>query len=199
MPGIFRKLEHAERDLDVRVLEPRDDDELVGMLRRGEADLGFVYLPLPGDEFEHVVLFEDDYVLVVASESAEAKRPTLFTLEDLAGVQLIGLKRTKNCQITDYFHSHNLEPSWIVGSNDIETIYAFIAAGFGVGLLPRLATLSLGAGVTALELDCGLPARRIGLAWSRARQPSETVDAFVRGAKAEAARLTRARRLEVAS
>jgi hypothetical protein len=56
-----------------------------------------------------------------------------------------------------------------------------------VALLPRLATLSLGPGVDAVDLTCGLPPRRIGLAWSKLRGESGSADAFVRAAIAEAA------------
>lgn len=200
MPGIFRELDQVvDPDMVIRVIESHDDEEVLGALAAGETDLGFVYLPIASEECDFVVLFEDDYVLVVGSDSPEAKRSTPFTLQDLSDLPLIGLKRPKTCQVTDYFRSHNLEPSWVVGSNDIEAIYGFTAAGYGVALLPRLATLSLGAGVTVIDLDCGFPPRRVGLAWSRARQPSEMVEAFVRAAKAEAARLTRTRRLRVAS
>jgi DNA-binding transcriptional LysR family regulator len=199
MPAVLRDLDEPYPDLVLRVIETSHEDELVGMLRRGEVDLGFAYLPLTAEDCEHVVLFEDDYVLVVAPEWAETKPSTQLTAEDLAEVHLIGLKRPKGCQVTDYFQAHNLRPKWVVASNDIEMIYASVAAGLGVALLPRLATLSLGTGVRVLELDCGFPPRRIGLAWSKTRQRSESADAFVRAAKAEAARLTRATRLKVAS
>lgn len=200
MPAVLRELDEPFPDLVVRVVETADEDEFVGMLRRGEVDLGFSYLPLSAEDCEHVVLLEDDYVLVVGSEWAEAKPSAQLTAEDLAGYPLIGLKRPKkSCQITDYFQSHNLRPPWVVASNDIEMIYASVTAGLGVAILPRLATLSLGTAVSTLELDCGLPPRRIGLAWSKARQRSEPATAFVRAARAEAARLSRATHLKVAS
>jgi DNA-binding transcriptional LysR family regulator len=191
MPGIMSQLEQARPETVLRVLESRDGEELASMLRRGEADVAFVYLPLSGDEWEHVVLLEDDYVLVVRPDSPLAKRSTPPTADEIAALQLIGLKPVAPCQLDAFFQSHNLEPTWVVGSHDIETIYAFVIAGTGAALLPRLATLSLGADATVVELGGEIPPRRIGLAWSAARQPSELVDAFVRAAKAEAARLTR--------
>jgi DNA-binding transcriptional LysR family regulator len=200
MPAVLRGLDEVYPDLVVRIIESPDEEELVGMLRRGEVDLGFAYLPLrAAEDCEHVVLLEDDYVLVVGPEWSETKPSAQLTIEELAEVHLIGLKRPKTCQITDYFHSHNLRPKWVIASNDIETIYGSVSAGIGVALLPRLATLSLGSAVTVLELDCGFPPRRMGIAWSKARQQSESADVFVRAAKAEAARLTRATRLKVAS
>jgi DNA-binding transcriptional LysR family regulator len=194
MPGICRRLDQERPDVVIRFVLGKDDEELLGMARRGEVDLTFVQLPVKQPDVAQVTLLEDDYVLVVRTGSV--KSPP--TLEQLAAMSLIGFKTGKVCQLTDYFRSNNLKPSWIVGSHDIETIYAFAAAGEGVALLPRLATLCLGPGVDVVELSCGLPARRIGLAWSPTRGESGLADAFVRAATAEAARFARAR-LSVAS
>src|SRR5215217_5492404 len=73
MPAVLRDLDGPYPDLVLRIVETADDEEVVGMLRRGEVDLGFAYLPLAADDCEHTMLFEDDYVLVVGSEWAEAK------------------------------------------------------------------------------------------------------------------------------
>jgi DNA-binding transcriptional LysR family regulator len=159
------------------------------MARRGELDLTFVQLPVAGDDLEQVTLLEDEYVLVVRAGTVSGSPP----LDELAAMPLIGFKTGKGCQLTDYFRSNNLKLSWIVGSEEIETLYAFIAAGTGVGLLPRLATRCLGPGVDVIELECGLPPRRIGLAWSTMRGESGTTQAFVRAASAEAARVARNR------
>ena len=194
IPGIHHRLEQERPDIQIRVVIGNDDEELLGMARRGEIDLSFVQLPVIQDGIERVTLLEDEYVLVVRAGSVESPP----TLHELAAMPLIGFKTGKVCQLTDYFRSNNLEPSWIVGSHDLETIYAFAAAGEGVALLPRLATLCLGPGVDVVELACGLPPRRIGLAWSTTRGESGLADAFVRAATDEAARFARAE-LSVAS
>ena len=191
MPGIMSRLEQASPDAVLRILESRDGEELSSMLRRGEADVAFVYLPLSNGDCEHTVLLEDDYVLVVRPDSPLAKRSATPTPEEIAALPLIGFRPVAPCQLDAFFQAHNLEPSWVVGSHDIESIYAFVVAGTGAALLPRLATLSLAAGATVVELGAEIPRRRIGLAWSAARQPSEFVEAFVRAARAEAASLTR--------
>jgi DNA-binding transcriptional LysR family regulator len=194
IPAICRHLDEVRPNTHIRVLVGKDDEEMLGMARRGEVDLSFVQLPVTQEEFEHVPLLEDEYVLVVRPGSV-ASPPTL---DELAAMPLIGFKTGKVCQITDYFRSNNLKPSWIVGSEDIETIYAFAAAGDGVALIPRLATRCLGHDVEIVELNCGLPPRRIGLAWSTARGESGSAQAFVTAALAEATRFTH-NRLSVAS
>ncbi len=194
IPAIHHRLEQERPDIQLRVVIGKDDEELLGKARRGEVDLTFVQLPVIQDGIERVTLLEDEYVLVVRAGSVESPP----TLHELAAMPLIGFKTGKVCQLTDYFRSNNVEPSWIVGSHDLETIYAFAAAGEGVALLPRLATLCLAPGIDVVELACGLPPRRIGLAWSTTRGESGLADAFVRAATDEAARFARAE-LSVAS
>ena len=193
VPGICRRLDEQRDDVVVRVVLGKHDDELLGMARRGEVDLTFVQLPVLDKEFEVVTVLEDEYVLVVRAGSRLASP----TLEELAAMPLIGFKTGKTCQLTDYFRANNLKPQWTVGSHDIETIYGFAAAGMGSALLPRLATLCLGPDVEVVELSCGFPPRRIGLAWSKSRGESGAASAFVEAARAEAKRFTR-QRLSVA-
>jgi DNA-binding transcriptional LysR family regulator len=196
MPGIYRRLEQARPDFTIRVLAAPDEDDLSKMLRQGDADLAFVERPLPESEVEQVTLLEDDYVLVVGRGTAElAASPTLH---ELASMPLIAFKARKSCQLTEYFHAHNLEPSWAIGSDDIETIYAAVMLRLGWALLPRLATFSLGPDVEVVELNCGFPPRRLGIAWSSARGQSALAQAFVSAAVAEAGQL-RQQRLAVAS
>lgn len=196
MPGIYRRLEQARPDFTIRVLAAPDEDDLSRMLRQGDADLAFVERPLPESEVEQVTLLEDDYVLVVGRGTAElAASPTLH---ELASMPLIAFKARKSCQLTEYFHAHNLEPSWAIGSDDIETIYAAVMLRLGWALLPRLATFSLGPDVEVVELNCGFPPRRLGIAWSSARGQSALAQAFVSAAVAEAGQLLE-RRLAVAS
>jgi DNA-binding transcriptional LysR family regulator len=196
IPGICARLERELPDLVIRVVNGKDDEELLGMARRGEVDVTFVQLPLADAAFELATLLEDEYVLVVRTGAREnAAAPTLA---ELAAMPLIGFLTGKECQLTDYFRANSVKPSWIVGSYDLETIYAFVAADEGVALLPRLATLCLGPGVEVVELDCGLPPRRIGLAWSMMRGVSGATRAFVAAATAEAARFGR-NRLSLAS
>jgi DNA-binding transcriptional LysR family regulator len=196
MPGICRRVEQERPEIAIRITMGKDEDELLQMARRGELDLSFVQLPVGNAEFEHVTLLEDEYVLVVQEGQGPPSAPP--TLAELAAMPLIGFLTGKVCQLTECFRSNNLEPFWVLGSHDVETIYAFIAAGDGVGLLPRLATRCLGPGVEVVELACGLPSRRIGLAWSRSRGESGSAQAFVRAAVDEAAGFTH-QRLAVAS
>jgi DNA-binding transcriptional LysR family regulator len=194
IPGICRRLDEARGDVVIRVSIGKNEEELLAMARSGEVDVTFVQLPVHDKEFEHVTLLEDEYVLVVRTGSRAVAPP----LHELAAMPLIAFNTGKTCQLTDYFRSNNLEPNWVVGSYDLETIYAFVAAGMGSALLPRLSTHCLGPDVDVIELSRGLPPRRIGIAWAASRGESGSARAFVEAARAEAARFTPPQRLPLA-
>jgi len=194
VPGICRRLDEERGDVVIRVSIGKNEEELLGMARSGEVDITFVQLPVHDKEFEQVTLLEDEYVLVVRAGS----RTVAPALHELAAMPLIAFNTGKTCQLTDYFRSNNLEPNWVVGSYDFETIYAFVAAGMGSALLPRLSTLCLGPGVEVIELSCGLPPRRIGIAWAVSRGESGSARAFVEAARAEAARFAPTQRVPLA-
>jgi len=197
LPGIVKRLTSKGEHLEIAIAEARDDDELLGMLAAGQIEIAFVHLPLGAQQYEHVELLQDEYLLVVGSESPLRLHP-VPTLEELASLPLIGFKSCRSFeQLNGWFGSHNVEPAWAVRSDDLATIYQFVCAGWGAALLPHLATLSLGSGVETVRLDCGLPPRRLGLAWSPARAESGAAQRFLRAATDEAARFTRKRLLAV--
>src|SRR5689334_14125748 len=118
IPGICRRLDQQRDDVVIRFSIGKNDEELLGMARSGEVDITFVQLPVHGEEFEHVTLLEDDYVLVVRA-GGKKRSPALH---ELAAMPLIAFNTGKICQLTDYFRSNNLKPNWVVGSYDFETI-----------------------------------------------------------------------------
>jgi len=192
MPGIFRRLQELEDvDFDIFVSESRRDDELLEQLQQGEIDIAFVHAPVLGDDYEHVTLLEDDHVLVVHAEQTERMQAIAGRLDEIAALPLIGYKASSTCQLADLFRSHSLEASWLIQSDDSETIYAAVAAGLGVALIPRMGTLSFGPLVWVVEPDCGLPRRRVGLAWSAVRGESGSAQLFVEAALAEASTFAR--------
>ncbi len=197
MPGICRRLDSKHEDFALRMLLAPDEVELAEMLRRGDADLAFIERPVPDDDdLVKAVLMEDEYVLVVGRGTAGlAVSPTL---QELASMPLIGYKGGERCQLSEYFRAHSLEPTWVIGSDDIETIYTAVTARLGWAVLPRLSTLSIGPDVDVVELNCGFPPRHVALAWSRARAQSQFAQKFVHAARAEAAEIAD-RRLPVAS
>lgn len=196
MPRIYHSVEQARGDFTVCVRFAPDETALAAALQRGELDLALIDRPVPHDDLETVTLLEDDYVLVVGRGTAGLTVSP--TVRELAAMPLIAFRGGDRCQLAQYFRAHNLEPTWMIGSDDIETIYTAVSLNFGWAVLPRLATLSLGPEVDVIELNCGLPPRVIEIAWPAGRELSALARAFIDAAVAEAGTISRSR-LAVAS
>lgn len=131
-------------DIDIRVEDPDDEArEPAGWCRR--------------------VLAEESYVCVVPADHALADRGQIG-LVDLAGEAWIRDDRVESmCTriIGRAAAAAGVGPNYVARSDDHHTALAFVAAGVGVCVLPRLATLSAPAGTVSLDLLEPAPRRRI--------------------------------------
>lgn len=109
------------------------------------------------------VLAEESYVCVVPADHALADRGQIG-LVDLEGEAWIRDDRAESmCTriIGRAATAAGVGPNYVARSDDHHTALAFVAAGVGVCVLPRLATLHAPAGTVALDLHDPAPRRRI--------------------------------------
>lgn len=149
-PGIVVDLALNEKgdvpgaDIDIRVEDPDEPArEPAGWCRR--------------------VLAEESYVCVVPSDDALAGRGRV-ALADLEGAAWIRDDRVETmCTriIGRAATAAGVTPNYVARSEDHATALAFVAAGVGVSVLPRLATLRAPVGTVTLELSDPAPRRRI--------------------------------------
>ena len=131
-------------DIDIRVEDP--DDEVAvpdGWCRR--------------------VLAEESYVCVVPADHPLADRGRIG-LADLEGEAWIRDDRVESmCTriIGRSAAAAGVVPNYVARSDDHHTAIAFAAAGVGVCVLPRLATLRAPAGTVSLDLTDPAPRRRV--------------------------------------
>ncbi|GAB3311963.1 LysR family transcriptional regulator [Epidermidibacterium keratini] len=119
----------------------------------------------PPDGFSRVPLLDDDYVLAVPCSHEFASRGVL-PLSELAGQKLVQFDAMANpCQIVAQraCEAAGFSPVYSVHSEDHYTALAFVAAGMGMGLIPRLATTNLPPGVVLVEVTDPTPVRWISL------------------------------------
>jgi DNA-binding transcriptional LysR family regulator len=64
-------------------------------------------------------------------------------------------------------------------SDENNTVHGLVAAGVGIGLIPKLAVDPNDERVLAVELEPSVPPRVIALAWHRDRYQSRAVEVFV--------------------
>ncbi|MFC4064248.1 LysR family transcriptional regulator [Actinoplanes subglobosus] len=163
LPHALRTLTTDHPGLSISVIEV-NPHEGVEMLRRGHVDLAVlddwpeVALRYP-DGVSKVTLGEDHADLIVPSDHRLAGEATL---EDARHERWIGVRAGDVCYEYLIRSLPGVVPDFQVG--EFETQLTLIAAGLGVGLIPRLARAELPPGTRAVRIN-PTPTRRVVLAW----------------------------------
>ena len=180
LPLILQELGADPDEVQFDLTESNDDRVLLELLERGELDVAFTELPLPEGPLEAVRLLDDPYVLVVHDEHPYATLGRELTLDEVAGIPLITCKRNSGeSRLDEAFALHGLSPRFVQKVEDTGTLHAFVAAGLGGGLLPRLAADVDGKRLVALPIESKLPHRVVAIAWHRDRLRTCTAGMFV--------------------
>ena len=179
LPAVMRRFTAAWPQVTVELTESSSDEELVRFVERGELDLAFAMPPLLEGPFESQELLADPYVLLVPAEHdlAGATRASLADVDDLT---LIGNRACRSTALAEGELARRgvgLEVAF--RSDDNGTVQGLVGAGFGVALVPLLATDPKDDRIRVLELEPEIPPRRIALVWHRDRHRSPAARAFV--------------------
>jgi DNA-binding transcriptional LysR family regulator len=175
----------AERFPEVRVSAV--DDHLPGLierLARWELDLALIYehepLPEPDVELERVDLFAEPFELLLPVGHRLAKRRSL-RLDELRDEAWIGGMPTGAYQriVLHSCKEAGFEPRVTYGTDDYRAVQAFVAAGLGVAILPRLALASTPPETSRVAIRPRPPVRRISAARLARSYRSPATDAMV--------------------
>jgi DNA-binding transcriptional LysR family regulator len=186
-PALTRfRHEHPGVQIDLKLIDPEDP---LAEIERGGADLAIVVRPRDDRRqgIRLVHLLDDAYHATLPTGHPLATQRVL-DLADLAGEPWIGSEPPGPCLdvMLDACAAAGFSPNFVATSEDYATAQGFVAAGLGVGLIPRL----------------GLAGRRSGVAVRRVRHPEpvRTIYAAVReGALAQSALRTLLEALEDAA
>ncbi|MEU8243659.1 LysR substrate-binding domain-containing protein [Actinoplanes missouriensis] len=172
MPHALRRLavDHPQLTTGLIEVNPHEGLEL---LRRGHVDLAVL------DDWPEVGLKYPDTVTrtQIGADHADLIVPTNHSLmgevalQDARGERWIAVRAGDVCYEYLVRKLPGLVPDFQVG--EFETQLTLIAAGLGVGLIPRLARPALPDGVRVVEVT-PLPTRRVVIAWrdSSAARPA---------------------------
>jgi DNA-binding transcriptional LysR family regulator len=172
LPHALRTLTDAHPGLSISVIEVNPHEGLE-MLRRGHVDIAVL------DDWPEVALRYPDCVTKVqlGEDHADLIVPNSHwigdeaTLEDARHERWIGVRAGDVCYEYLVRSLPGVVPDFQVG--EFETQLTLIAAGLGVGLIPRLARAELPPGTRSVRID-PTPTRRVVLAWrdSAAARPA---------------------------
>jgi len=153
--------------IEIRLVE-HGSKRLEELLHAGEIDLGGLLLPIP-EEFEWQDVRQEPIAAIVAADhpmAAEGAAP----IAALGGFPFILFEAgfALNAIILEACRRAGVTPAIAARSSQIEFIFELVAAGLGIGFLPRMMVESRAhAGVRAVTLtDPGL-VWHMALAWRR--------------------------------
>jgi molybdate transport repressor ModE-like protein len=195
LPDVVARFVRQLPEVRLDVHETLTDLEHVSRVERGELDLTFTLLPVPSGPFETRVVLRDPWVLVVQADSELASRaPETFGLEAIAELPLVCFRASRALgAVPSTFRDAGLEPRFASRSDYNEAVQELVAAGRGVGLMPRLCVNPRDERTEIVEIGGVFPPREIVLAWHRDRSENGGVAAFVALAQEVGAQLTASR------
>jgi DNA-binding transcriptional LysR family regulator len=168
------------------------DDQLQGViarLARWELDLGLIYvhdaLPEPDVELDRVHLFDEPFELLLPHQHRFARRRSL-KLDQLSEETWIGGIGAYQRILLHSCQNAGFEPRIAYHTDDYRAIQAFVAAGLGVAMLPRLALTLMPPGISRAGIRNHPPVRRVYAARLAKSYRSPATDTMV-GVLAETA------------
>jgi DNA-binding transcriptional LysR family regulator len=189
LPGLMRIFTRDWPDVRIQPSEAHSDLELYSLVERGDLDLAFVELPVPGGPFESVRLLVDPYVLVVRRGTPLALRKRPPSLLEVGELPLIGNISCRGlARVGEQLRARGAEPTFVFRSDVNATVQALVAAGIGAAILPRLAVDESDELIAVRELH-GIPPRTLALVWHRDRVRAPAAEGFVHAAQAVCAEL----------
>lgn len=175
LPDAMRRYVDRWPGVQVRLIEAGYDEELHGLLERGELDLAFV-LESDDPAFERVHVLSDPYVLLAPSNSMLAQTTRPVRPREIAGLPLIGYRRpTEGAEA--FLRSRGLDPEIVFRSDEGGIVVGLVGAGIGYAVVPMLG-VDERADVAVLEVS-GMSPRVITLAWHTDRTPTRSAMAFI--------------------
>lgn len=186
----------AHPQVRLRMLEA-GPDEAVAMLRAGELDVAVIHhypavAPPPGADLVCAALRQDDFVLVLPAGHRLARRRRV-AVGSLASEAFLfprsreGVGATYDRLMRGACAVAGFEPHVLFEIDDCQTVQAFVAAGLGIAVLPRLALDPVHPEVVVRDLTDG-PSRRVLAARLAGAAPSAITDEAIARLRAAAAR-----------
>lgn len=166
---------------------------LQALLEAGELDLIFSTAPLDKPSFAWVHVADQEMALIVPQDHRLAKRKSV-ALRDMAGEAFVSFKRGHAFRrfTDDLCAAAGFTPTISFEGDDSSSVPGFVAAGFGVAIVPPESAAF--AGVTALRIAEPTARRAIGIAWMKDRYLPASAAAFRDFAMKESIKAESARR-----
>jgi DNA-binding transcriptional LysR family regulator len=170
LPTVFEEYHRRYPRIRIRVLDESSSDVLLAVTR-GDADFGVTYIGTQESDIDFTPLIEEAFVLACPAAHPLAKRRKV-TWKDLGEHSYIALAQgSGNRFLIDQALARSpVRPRWFCEVNHVPALVSLVAAGLGVGVVPRMALPPDGQeGLVSVRLEAPRVARTLGLISRRGR------------------------------
>jgi len=195
-----RRMPHPDIELDLRVME---DQPGLRALVRGRLDIALMIqspfdpIVVP-DEIELLEITEDPMMIALPPDHPMASRRSV-DLAQLADEPFLRTELGGTCADSNIMlracRDAGFAPNVRLESEDYNALQGMAAAGLGISIVPRMATVGAHPGVVLRPLKAPAPSRMIVAAVAKERDP--LIDAFVESLQAAGDELDGKARLSV--
>jgi len=170
MPVVAKHLRKQLPRLKLMLYEYRTA-QLLQRLRDGDVDVGILALPSELEGLDAMELYREEFVMALPA-SHELNKRSSVKLNDLSGEELLLLEdghclRDQALEICSRIEVHENQD---YRATSLETLRQMVASGWGVTLLPKLATtgpFAAAQGVTFKTFSKPPPHRVVGAVWRK--------------------------------
>ncbi len=153
---------------------------VMDMLQKGVIDVGIVRTPFNTAAVECRFAAEEPMVAVMTDAYVCGRKPDRVALTELKGMPLIAYRRFEKL-FREECIAAGFEPYIACLNDDARTTISWTRAGFGIGIMPRSALLTVETSrFIVKEIESDTLCTRIAVIWPKERELSPLADKFVR-------------------
>lgn len=177
-PDLVPMIKQTLPNLRLILIEEKTD-QLITQLKHGKIDAALLALPIHEDTLETITLFEDVFMLAVASDNPLAQKATIEEA-DLYHHQMLLLEEG-HClrgQALQICQLNNIEEQQDVRATGLETLRQMVRAGTGITFMPKIAIHEPEDGICYIPFVEPAPTRTIGLVWRKTSVRKQLMETF---------------------
>lgn len=151
LPSIMKEFLHRYPGIRFELLSKWEFAEVEDLLRKGQADCGFLGLPA-GEGLDLYPLCRDQFMAVLPPDHPLAHAP-FYPMERLASDPFIWIPEERDVEIGQIFQEKGIHPNLRYTVNDDFAILAMVEQGLGVSIRPELVLRDTGRTFAAIPLE----------------------------------------------
>jgi LysR family hydrogen peroxide-inducible transcriptional activator len=181
LPHVMRKLTQTLPQLRLFLYE-HQTSVLTERVRGGDIDVGILALPIVAQGLASAALYEEQFTVAVPKQHPLSAQPHV-ELNDLSGESLLLLEdghclrdqALEVCSRVDMEHDDNYR------ATSLETLRQMVASGYGITLMPELATRGTSQSNQELVIKAfapPAPTRIVGATWRKSSTRTPAIEAI---------------------